>query len=154
MKKIALAALLAFTLLPAASNAQVYVRVGPPAPIVERRPPPPERGYVWVGGYHRWDGARYVWVPRALGSSASSACGVGWPSLGAPARWLGAGRGALALAESDLSERARLRPRSLVYRVACCSFIRRADEEEFSVVIPGSQTGWTSTRLRPIDLAR
>ena len=63
MKKIALAALLAITLLPAAGYAQVYVRVGPPAPIVERRPPPPERGYVWIGGYHRWDGARYVWVP-------------------------------------------------------------------------------------------
>lgn len=63
MKKIALAALLAFLLWPAASNAQVYVRVGPPAPIVERRPPPPERGFVWIGGYHRWDGERYVWVP-------------------------------------------------------------------------------------------
>jgi hypothetical protein len=63
VKKIALAALLAFTLLPAAANAQVYVRVGPPAPIVERRMAPPERGYVWVNGYHRWDGERYVWVP-------------------------------------------------------------------------------------------
>lgn len=63
MKKIALAALLAFTLLPAASYAQVYVRVGPPAPIVEHRPVAPGRGYVWVGGYHRWDGGRYVWVP-------------------------------------------------------------------------------------------
>ena len=63
MKKIALAALLAFTLLPAASNAQVYVRIGPPEPIVERRPPPPEHGFVWIEGYHRWDGARYVWVP-------------------------------------------------------------------------------------------
>jgi hypothetical protein len=64
VKKFAMAALLAFTLLPAASNAQeVYVRVGPPAPIVERRPVAPGREYVWVEGYHRWDGARYVWVP-------------------------------------------------------------------------------------------
>jgi hypothetical protein len=63
VKKIALAALLAITLLPAASYAQVYVRVGPPAPIVEHRPVAPGRGYVWIGGYHRWDGGRYVWVP-------------------------------------------------------------------------------------------
>lgn len=63
VKKIALAALLAFVLLPAASNAQVYVRIGPPAPIVEHYGPPPHPGYVWVAGYHRWDGARYVWVP-------------------------------------------------------------------------------------------
>ncbi len=63
MKKIALALLLAFTLLPAASFAQVYVRVGPPAPVYERRSPRPERGYVWVNGYHRYDDGHYVWVP-------------------------------------------------------------------------------------------
>lgn len=63
MKKIVLAALLAFTLLPAASYAQVYVRIGPPHPVVERRGPPPDRGYVWVSGYHRYDDGRYVWVP-------------------------------------------------------------------------------------------
>jgi len=64
VKKVAMAALLAFTLLPAGSFAQgVVIRVAPPAPIVERRPPPPARGYVWIGGFHRWDGARYVWVP-------------------------------------------------------------------------------------------
>jgi opacity protein-like surface antigen len=63
MKKIALALVLALTLFPAASFAQVVVRVGPPARIVERRPPPPDRGYVWIDGYHRWDGAQYVWVP-------------------------------------------------------------------------------------------
>ena len=40
MKKIAMAVLLALSLAPAASFAQVVVRIGPPAPIVERRPPP------------------------------------------------------------------------------------------------------------------
>lgn len=45
------------------AEAQVYVRVGPPRPIYERRPPPPQPGYVWRAGYHRWDGARYVWMP-------------------------------------------------------------------------------------------
>jgi opacity protein-like surface antigen len=63
VKKILLAFLLAVSLMPAASFAQVVVRVGPPAPIVERRPPPPGAGYEWIDGYHRWDGGRYVWVP-------------------------------------------------------------------------------------------
>ncbi|HZB89441.1 MAG TPA: hypothetical protein VE291_12325 [Terracidiphilus sp.] len=63
MKKIAMALLFALTFLPAASFGQVYVRVGPPAPIVERHGPPPHEGFVWIDGYHRWDGARYVWTP-------------------------------------------------------------------------------------------
>jgi opacity protein-like surface antigen len=63
MKKFLAAALLGIALMPVASYAQVVVRVGPPAPIVERRPPPPGREYVWIDGYHRWDGGRYVWTP-------------------------------------------------------------------------------------------
>jgi hypothetical protein len=63
VKKIALTALLALTFLPAASYAQVVIRVGPPAVVVEHPGPPPERGFVWIGGYQRWDGARYAWVP-------------------------------------------------------------------------------------------
>ncbi len=63
MKKIALAVLLALALVPVASNAQVVVRIGPPPVVVEHPGPPPEAGVVWVSGYHRWDGARYVWVP-------------------------------------------------------------------------------------------
>jgi hypothetical protein len=41
---------------------EVYVRVAPPHAIVERRPARPDREYVWVSGYHRWDGHRYEWV--------------------------------------------------------------------------------------------
>jgi hypothetical protein len=63
MKKIALAVLLALTMVPAASFAQVAIRIGPPAPVYERPGPPPGRGFVWIGGYQRWDGARYAWVP-------------------------------------------------------------------------------------------
>ena len=63
MKKIALAILLALTLVPAASFAQVVIRVGPPAPVYERRGSPPERGYVWINGYHRYEGDHYVWTP-------------------------------------------------------------------------------------------
>lgn len=43
--------------------ARIYVKVAPPAPITEVRVAAPGRGYVWVGGYHRWDGRAYVWVP-------------------------------------------------------------------------------------------
>jgi opacity protein-like surface antigen len=63
MKKIALAVLLALILVPAASFAQVVIRVGPPAPIVETRGPRPDRGYVWIGGYHRYEGGQYIWTP-------------------------------------------------------------------------------------------
>jgi hypothetical protein len=63
MKKLVLAALLVFALAPAASYAQVRIVIAPPAPIVEVRGPAPERGFVWIDGYHRWDGGRYVWVP-------------------------------------------------------------------------------------------
>jgi hypothetical protein len=61
VKKIALAALLAITMLPAVSNAQVYVRVGPPAPVRDHYGPRPREGWVWQPGYHAWDGHRYAW---------------------------------------------------------------------------------------------
>jgi hypothetical protein len=63
VKKIALTLLLAITLIPAASFAQVVIRVGPPPPVYERRGPPPGEGYVWQNGYHRYDGDHYVWTP-------------------------------------------------------------------------------------------
>ena len=47
----------------AAPRERIYVRVGPPAPIVETRVVSPGRGYVWVTGYHVWNGAAYVWTP-------------------------------------------------------------------------------------------
>ena len=59
---MAVALLGAAALAPLASQAQVYVRVGPPRPRYERVPPP-RPGYEWRAGYHRWDGAHYVWVP-------------------------------------------------------------------------------------------
>jgi hypothetical protein len=40
-----------------------YVQVGPPPPVVVVRPVAPGPRYVWIDGYHRWDGGRYVWVP-------------------------------------------------------------------------------------------
>jgi hypothetical protein len=46
-----------------AALAQVYVHIGPPAPPREVVPPRPHPDWVWQPGYHRWDGAHYVWVP-------------------------------------------------------------------------------------------
>ncbi len=44
-------------------GASVYVQVAPPAPPVEVRVVAPGAGYFWVGGYYRWKGSAYVWVP-------------------------------------------------------------------------------------------
>ena len=48
---------------PASASTRVYVRVGPPAPIVEVRPVAPGPRYVWLDGHQRWDGRAYAWVP-------------------------------------------------------------------------------------------
>jgi len=44
------------------SAEDVVVRVAPPHAVVEHRSPRPGRDYVWIPGYHRWDGHRHVWV--------------------------------------------------------------------------------------------
>jgi hypothetical protein len=53
--------LLAATLSYAEVHVNLYVPTGPPVAIVETRPASPGAGYVWVGGYHRWDGNAYAW---------------------------------------------------------------------------------------------
>ena len=40
----------------------VYVRVAPPPPRREVRPPRPHARAVWIAGHWRWNGRRYVWV--------------------------------------------------------------------------------------------
>jgi len=45
-----------------ATSGRLYVRVGPPAPIVEVRAVSPGRGFIWVPGYYRWDGRGYIWM--------------------------------------------------------------------------------------------
>ena len=46
-----------------AASAEIVVRVGPPRPRVERRIAAPGPGYVWIGGFYRWEGGAHVWVP-------------------------------------------------------------------------------------------
>ncbi|HKF45592.1 MAG TPA: hypothetical protein VKG01_21065 [Thermoanaerobaculia bacterium] len=48
---------------PAIAGARVYVSIAPPPLVVETRAVAPGPTHVWVGGYHRWDGRAYVWVP-------------------------------------------------------------------------------------------
>jgi hypothetical protein len=47
----------------AAPQGRIYVRVGPPAPIVETAIVAPGPGYIWTPGFYRWDGAAYLWLP-------------------------------------------------------------------------------------------
>jgi hypothetical protein len=63
LSQIMMAGALALALGSGAAHAQVVVRIGPPPVVVERPGPRPGAGFVWVPGYHRWDGGRYVWVP-------------------------------------------------------------------------------------------
>lgn len=60
---LVVAAALSATLACAAPSGRLYVRVGPPAPIAEVRSVSPGPDFVWIEGYHRWDGRAYVWVP-------------------------------------------------------------------------------------------
>ena len=45
---------------PALAAADVYVRIGPPAPRYEAVPVV-RPGWVWQSGYWNWNGHRYVW---------------------------------------------------------------------------------------------
>jgi hypothetical protein len=65
LRKTLIAAVLGFALAAGAGAAEVIVRIGPPAPIHERRIARPGPGYIWTPGYHRWDGRAYVWAPGA-----------------------------------------------------------------------------------------
>ena len=66
VKRPLLIAVSGFFLAVGAANAQIVVRIGPPPPRpVEVVPAAPHADWVWVPGYHRWDGHGYVWVPGA-----------------------------------------------------------------------------------------
>src|SRR5579863_9933461 len=75
---IAVVMSLGFGMIAMPASAQVYVQIGPPAPIVERIPARPGSGYVWVGGYYRWYGGRYVWTHGYWSRHAGRWCGGRW----------------------------------------------------------------------------
>jgi hypothetical protein len=45
----------------ASGYGEVYVADEPPAAIVEVEGVAPGPDFVWIGGFHRWDGHHYVW---------------------------------------------------------------------------------------------
>ncbi|HEY2514091.1 MAG TPA: hypothetical protein VGI39_24660 [Polyangiaceae bacterium] len=49
---------------PAQQTEVVYEQEPPPPPaeVAETPPPAPGPDFVWVKGYHRWDGHAYVWT--------------------------------------------------------------------------------------------
>jgi hypothetical protein len=44
------------------AKTRVFVRVAPPATVIETPGSPPMAGYVWTPGYYRWDGNAYNWT--------------------------------------------------------------------------------------------
>ena len=62
MRKYLLAAFLGASLtVGAASAADVVIKLRPPVALHEHRSERPSARHVWIGGYHRWDGDKYVW---------------------------------------------------------------------------------------------
>jgi hypothetical protein len=64
MRKFLPAALLAFAIGAGSLHAEeVIVKVRPPREVVETRVVAPGPDYVWIGGYHQWNGTAYAWTP-------------------------------------------------------------------------------------------
>jgi len=61
---------------------RVYVNAVPPPPIVEVRRAAPGPAYVWIDGYHRWNGRAYVWVPGRWAAKAAREGDVGERQVG------------------------------------------------------------------------
>jgi hypothetical protein len=65
----------------------VYIQTAPPSPPREVVVVRPGAAYVWVPGFHTWNGRTYVWVP---GRWAMPPAGmVVW----VPGRWVSTSRG-------------------------------------------------------------
>lgn len=45
-----------------APDGAVYVNAAPPAAIVEVQGVAPGPEFVWISGFHRWDGSHHVWI--------------------------------------------------------------------------------------------
>ncbi|MEL7492265.1 MAG: hypothetical protein AAGJ73_16265 [Pseudomonadota bacterium] len=70
-----------------ADTGVVYVRPAPPPPRRFQRPPRPVAGAIWIGGYWRWAGNRYVW--RRGYWERTPKVGATWT----PGRWIHTRRG-------------------------------------------------------------
>ncbi|MEO8481813.1 MAG: hypothetical protein ABI634_06350 [Acidobacteriota bacterium] len=47
----------------APATGRVYVRARPPAAVFEARAASPGPGFTWIGGFYRWTGRDYIWIP-------------------------------------------------------------------------------------------
>ena len=78
-RTLAMAVVLCITLTACIVEARPYrgavIAVAPPAPRVEVYGAPPYPGYIWLGGYWHWTGARHEWVP---GHWAAPRAGYRW----------------------------------------------------------------------------
>ena len=63
MKKAFLAVAFGVLLSLGMAQAQTVIRIGPPPPPRVVVPVSPGPRYVWVGGYYRYRGNSYVWMP-------------------------------------------------------------------------------------------
>ena len=60
---IVLAAVTLFASCGGGVRAGVFVGTPPPPALYEAPVAAPGPGFVWIAGWQRWDGNRYVWVP-------------------------------------------------------------------------------------------
>lgn len=75
-----------FTSFIGCASRAVYVRTAPPAKRVEVRSARPFANAVWIAGYWRWNGNKYVW---AKGKWAKPKKGKKW----IPGHWKSSRRG-------------------------------------------------------------
>ena len=52
-----------YATLQPATEATVWVDVGPPSPRYEARPASPGPEFIWIVGYSQWSGSAYTWAP-------------------------------------------------------------------------------------------
>lgn len=63
IRKFLFTSVAGFLLAVGAMGEQVIVKIAPPHAVYEERGRPPQPGYVYQRGYHRWDGNAHVWMP-------------------------------------------------------------------------------------------
>lgn len=78
IKKTLVAITLALMTSASALAQVIYIQTGPPTAVYETVPASPGYGYVWVGGYYRWDGYRYTWVRGRYERHEGRWCGGHW----------------------------------------------------------------------------
>lgn len=61
LKRLMIGLALAGALSFSAVAGEIVVQIRPPHAVHENRGRAPGKDYVWINGYHRWDGNAYAW---------------------------------------------------------------------------------------------